>query len=44
MIKTTFANPHGLTNPLNVSTAKDMMTLSRFSMQNKEFAEIVATK
>jgi D-alanyl-D-alanine carboxypeptidase len=35
MIKTSFANPHGLVNPLNVSTAKDIMTLSKYSMENK---------
>ena len=35
MIKTIFANPHGLTNSLNVSTAKDIMMLSKYSMQNK---------
>lgn len=34
MLKTTFTNPHGLGNVLNVSTAKDMMILSRYAVQN----------
>lgn len=32
MFKTAFANPHGLVNPLNLSTAKDIMTLTKYSM------------
>lgn len=34
MTKTHFANPHGLSNALNVSTAKDMMILCRYVENN----------
>lgn len=32
MFKTNFANPHGLVNVLNLSTAKDIMTLSQYAV------------
>lgn len=41
MIKTVFTNPHGLANILNVSSAKDMLNLSKFSYNNKQFREIM---
>ena len=34
MLKSNFANPHGLGNVLNVSTAKDIMVLSRYAVDN----------
>jgi D-alanyl-D-alanine carboxypeptidase len=44
MLKTNFANPHGLGNVLNVSTAKDMMTLSRYVVENEDFRKIMSTQ
>jgi D-alanyl-D-alanine carboxypeptidase len=44
MNKTTFANPHGLANVLNLSTAQDMMTLSQYAVGNKDFRTIMSTK
>lgn len=35
MTKTVFANPHGLSNVLNVSTAKDMIILSKYAYKNE---------
>lgn len=37
MNKTVFTNPHGLSNILNVSSAKDMLTLSIYCYKNKQF-------
>jgi len=37
MTKTVFTNPHGLANILNVSSAKDMLTLSIYCYKNKRF-------
>ncbi len=44
MMKSNFANPHGLGNVLNVSTAKDMMILSRYAVENEDFRKIMSTK
>jgi D-alanyl-D-alanine carboxypeptidase len=41
--KTSFANPHGLTNSLNFSNARDMMELTRYACSNKEFLKIAST-
>ena len=41
---THYANPHGLTNSKNVSTAKDVANLSRIAMMSFEFRQIVKTK
>lgn len=41
MTKTVFTNPHGLANILNVSSAKDMLTLCRYAYSNKHFREIM---
>lgn len=37
MNKTVFTNPHGLSNILNVSSAKDMLTLSAYCYKNNYF-------
>lgn len=34
MFKTSFANPHGLANVLNFSTALDVLILSRYVCEN----------
>lgn len=44
MFKTNFSNPHGLGNVLNVSTAKDMMILSRYAVHNEDFRKVMSTK
>lgn len=41
LFKTSFANPHGLTNSLNLSTAQDMLELSKHASEKKEFMKIV---
>lgn len=43
MFRTSFANPHGLANILNFSTAKDMLELSKYALGNKEFRTIMNT-
>lgn len=43
MVDTHFANPHGLPDTLNYSTARDMMVLARYCMRDTMFARIVAT-
>ena len=43
MINTHFANPNGMPNFQNYSTAKDMMTLVRYCMADSAFAQIVGT-
>lgn len=35
MHRTSFANPHGLANALNFSSAKDMMELTKYACSNK---------
>ncbi len=44
MHKTNFANPHGLGNVLNVSTAKDMILLVRHAVENEGFRKVMSTK
>ena len=44
MYKTSFANPHGLSNVLNFSTAKDMIELSKYACTNKDFVKIMNTE
>lgn len=39
--KTVFTNPHGLANVLNVSSAKDILNLSRYCYENKNFRELM---
>jgi len=41
---THFVNPSGLDELGNITTAQDMIRLAEHAMQNKTFAEIVATK
>ncbi len=41
MGRTSFSNPHGLSNILNVSSAKDMIILSKYCHNNLAFREIV---
>lgn len=43
MYRTSFANPHGLANVLNFSTASDMLTLSRYACANPSFRKIMNT-
>ena len=44
MNKTTFVNPHGLANVLNLSTAHDMLILSQYAADNKSLRTIMSTK
>jgi len=39
-----FTNPHGLPDPLQVTTAQDMALIARYAMQNEQFRAIVGTK
>ena len=41
---TNFANPNGLPNVNNYSTARDMSKIAMYCMQNSKFREIVATQ
>ena len=43
MNNTHFANPNGMPNFQNCSTASDMMKLARYSMSDSAFAQIVGT-
>lgn len=43
MKRTNFANPHGLTDPLHYTTARDLAVLTRHAMENPTFAEIART-
>jgi len=43
MKNTHFANPNGMPNFQNYSTARDMMTLARYCMADSAFAQIVVT-
>lgn len=40
MSKTVFTNPHGLANISNISTAKDILALSKYCYGNKSFKQI----
>jgi len=42
--RTVWANPHGLSNIYNVSTAEDVAKLTMFGMKNNIFREIVNTR
>lgn len=44
MTNTHFANPNGLTDPVHYSTARDMMKLARYAMENKTFREMVGRR
>ena len=44
MYRTSFANPHGLSNVMNFSSAKDMIELSRYACLDKEFVAIMNTE
>lgn len=44
MTNTHFANPNGLTDPQHYSTARDMMKLARYAMENPSFRHFVGTK
>lgn len=41
MTKTVFTNPHGLANILNVSSAKDILTLSKYCYNNRQFRAVM---
>ena len=41
---THYANPHGLDSEENYSTALDLARLTRFALQNPDFAQLVSTK
>lgn len=41
MNKTIFNNPHGLANILNVSSAKDILLLSKYCYENRKFREVM---
>ena len=41
---THFANPHGLDDEQNYSSARDLAELTRFALQNETFAQIVSAK
>ena len=44
MFSSNFANPHGLSNTANYSTANDLAKLCSFGLKNKVFRQIVTTK
>ena len=44
MYRTSFANPHGLANILNFSTAKDMAELCKYACANKDFRKVMNTE
>lgn len=44
MEHTYFDNPNGLTVPTHYSTARDMMKLARYAMENETFCKMVARK
>lgn len=43
-VNTNFANPNGLPNPNNYSTARDLSKIAMYCMKNDKFREIVGTK
>lgn len=43
-IQTEFHNPHGLPHPRHLTTAYDLAVITRYAMQNEDFAGIVKTK
>ena len=42
--QTRFSNPHGLQNGMNLSTAKDVIALSRYVSKNETFRKIMNTE
>lgn len=44
MKRTSYSNPHGLSNPENKSTAVDISILCRYAMENPFFRKIVACR
>jgi D-alanyl-D-alanine carboxypeptidase len=44
MTFTRFSNPHGLQNAMNISTAKDVLTLSIHASKNTKFRKIMNTE
>lgn len=44
LTRTHYANPHGLSNYKNVSSAKDVATLSKIAMEDETFRRIVNKK
>ena len=41
LTQTRFSNPHGLQNALNISSAKDILTLSVYASQNPFFRKVM---
>lgn len=44
LTRSSWANPHGLSNVNNLSTAEDLAQLCMFAMKNTQFREVVLTK
>ena len=44
LTRSNWANPHGLSNVNNLSTAEDMAQLCLHAMKNSQFREVVSTK
>lgn len=44
LLETSFANPHGLDAPGHHSSARDLLTLARFAMEQPLFAELARTR
>lgn len=44
LLKTTYANSHGLMNSANKSCAFDLAVLCEYAMKNSHFKKIVSTK
>lgn len=40
---TTFSNPHGLQNAMNISSPKDVLHLSMYASKNPQFRKIMNT-
>jgi D-alanyl-D-alanine carboxypeptidase len=41
LVMTRYSNPHGLQNAMNLSTAKDILTLSVEAAKNREFKRVM---
>ena len=44
LIQTRFSNPHGLANAMNMSSARDMVVLSRYAASNPLFRKVMNTQ
>ncbi len=44
MTNTNFVNPHGLHDPQHYTTARDLLTLTRYALQNPTFQSIVSKR